>query len=211
MELDSLKYIWQTLEAPPTREDSHRQILALMQRRSAGPLAKMRRNLNMELILIIALYTPTILLYFFLYQGRLAGIGWLFIGTLLLFTGYFYRKNRLLKEMQCVGCQVRSNLQRQVRTLTKYTRFYILTGTLLIPIMTLCSYAIIRWKYPPAPGAALFYQISRSPWWQNPLFLLVPLAIITVGIYYANAWYVGKLYGRHIKKLQDLLREMDAD
>jgi|SRR6186713_1944427 len=211
MELDSLKYIWQTLEVPPTGEDNHRQILALMQKRSAGPLAKMRRNLYMEVALIIALYIPSILLYFLLFQGRLAGIGWLFFGILLLFTGYFYRKNRLLKEMQCVGCRVRSNLQRQVRTLTKYTRFYILTGTLLIPFMALCSYLIVRWKYPPAPGAALFHQLSRSPWWQNSLFLLIPLALITVGIYYANVWYVGKLYGRHIKKLQDLLREMDGD
>jgi len=211
MELDSLKYIWQRLEATPAREASREQILALMQKRSAGPLAKMRRNLFGECILMVITYTPAILLYFLEFRGRLSGIGWLFILILLLFLGYFYRKNRLLREMQCMGCRVRSNLEKQIRTLTKYTRFYIMTGTLIIPVMTVLSYAIIRWKFPPAPGAALFYRLSGTPWWQNPLFWIAPLAVITVGIYYANAWYVGKLYGRHIKKLQELLQEMDAD
>jgi hypothetical protein len=37
---------------------------------------------------------------------------------------------------------------------------------------------------------------------------MVPL---TIGVYYANAWYINRLYGQHIKKLQELLQEMETE
>ena len=212
MELESLKYVWHSLEGKPAGgQSSEQEIIALLHKRSTGPVAKMRRNLLKELILIIATYIPTILLYLFDFEGKLSGIAWLFVLLLILFAGYFYRKNRLLKEMQCVSCRVRSNLERQVATLKKYTRFYTLAGTLMIPVMTIFCYLIIRWKFPLPPGSALFYRMGGTPWWQNPLLWMSVLAPLTIGIYYFNVWYVNKLYGRHIQKLQELLREMEGE
>jgi hypothetical protein len=40
------------------------------------------------------------------------------------------------------------------------------------------------------------------------MLLLIPL---TIGVYFLNVWYVGRLYGQHIRKLQDLLREMEEE
>ena len=209
MELDSLKYIWKKIEAPATGGNEEEEILALMQRRSEGPVARMRRNLYRECILILGTYLPTIGLYFLAFDGRLSGIGWLFVAILIFYAGYLYRKNSLLNKMQCAGCELRANLSRQVASLKRYTRFYVLSGTLLIPVMAVLSYGIIRWKFPPAPGAELFYKLSGLPWWQNPLYWLAPLALVTVGVYYLNAWYVRMLYGRHIAKLHELLDELD--
>ena len=56
----------------------------------------------------------------------------LFIG--LLFVLYYQRKNKLLNEMECLSCQVKSNLQTQTTTLEKYIRFYLLGGTALAPV-----------------------------------------------------------------------------
>lgn len=212
MELDSLKYVWHTLEVKPQGDQSsEQQIIALLHKRSTGPVAKMRRNLLAELILVLATYTPAMLFYLFDFEGRLSGVAWLFGLLMVLFAGYYYRKNRLLKEMQCVSCRVRSNLERQVGTLKKYIRFYTLAGTFMIPIMTIITYLIIRWKFPPSPGSALFYRISGTPWWQSPLSWLSLLVPATIGIYYINVWYVNKLYGRHIQKLQELLQEMEEE
>src|SRR5216684_5791238 len=130
MELDSLKYVWRSLESKTTPDPDAVEIRALLQRRSGGIVSKMRRNLAGELILILITYTPAILYYFLDFDGKLSAIAWLFILLLAFLAVYFYRKNRLLKAMQCSGCNLRSNLQQQVNTLTKYIRFYLLSGTI---------------------------------------------------------------------------------
>jgi hypothetical protein len=125
-----------------------------------------------------------------------------------LFAGYYYRKNKLLKEMQCLTCQVRSNLERQVRMLQKYTRFYTVAGTLLIPVTAIFSFLLIRWKFPQPAGSGLFSGTPGPHWWKMWLSWLIVLAPVTTGIYYINTWWVDRMYGRHIARLRQLLREM---
>jgi amino acid transporter len=209
MELDSLKYVWRTLESKPAPEKSPEEIRAIMLRRSGAPVAKMRRNLGRELLLILVTYTPAILFYFLEFEGRLSSVAWLFILLLVVLAVYFFRKNQLLKAMQCVDCTLHSSLQLQVNTLKKYIRFYVRAGTTMIPVMAILTWFIIRWKFPPAPGADLFYRISGTPWWQHPLPWIAFLIPVTAGIYFVNLWYVHRLYGQHIRKLQDLLLEME--
>ena len=211
MELENLKSIWHGLEPPPTSEPDRELIFALLQKKSRGPVARMRRNLIKELLLIIVTYIPVIIFYLVEFEGRLSPISGLFFLVGLFFCGYYYRKLMLLKEMQCVTCMVRSNLARQVRTLKKYTRFYLLAGTLVIPFAAILSYAILRWKLPRATGILLYHRLSPAPWWTNSILWLLLLAPLTIAIYYLNAWYINRLYGRHIKKLQELLREMDEE
>jgi len=209
MELDSLKYAWRTLASRPVPENSPGQIRALLQQRSKGPVAKMRRNLVGELLLILVTYTPAILFYFLEFDGKLSGIAWLFILLVIILAVYFHRKSRLLNAMQCAEFDICSSLRQQVDTLKRYIRFYVRAGTVMIPVMAILSWLIIRWKFPRMPGADLFYRISGSPWWQHPLIWLAMLIPVTVGVYFLNVWYVGRLYGQHIRKLQDLLREME--
>jgi ABC-type Fe3+ transport system permease subunit len=211
MELENLKSIWNELETQPTPEKDGELILALLQKRSRGPVARMRHNLIRELLLISVTYIPVIIFYLVEFEGRLSAISGLLFLLGLFFCGYYYRKMKLLKEMQCVTCMVRPNLARQVETLKKYTRFYLLAGTLIIPFTAIYVYAILRWKLPHASGLRLYHQLSPAPWWTNSIYWLLLLAPLTIVIYYLNAWYINRLYGRHIKKLQELLREMDEE
>jgi hypothetical protein len=220
MELESLKYIWHTLEAPPVQTPDRQALLALMdpRRRGRGPVARMRRNLIGEGILLFVAYTPAVLCYRLEFEGRLSAISWVLLLLAAAFFGYYYRTYRLLKEMQCVTCQVKTNLARQVKTLKKYIRFYLLAGTGMIPVTFLLCYAIVRWKMPsvfshPASPAShsLYLRLHPIPWWGNPVFWFILMAPLTIGIYYANAWYINRLYGRHIKKLQELLQEMETE
>src|SRR5882757_4374257 len=120
MELDSLKYVWRTLESAPAPEKSREQISALLRKRSGSAVARMQRNLRGELILILATYTPTILFYFLEFDGKLSGISWAFILLLAILAVYFHRKNKLLRAMQCAEHTLRSSLQQQIHTLKKY-------------------------------------------------------------------------------------------
>jgi hypothetical protein len=215
MELESLKYIWRSLETPTAPSGrvasaDQRALRALLQKRSVGLVSRMRRNLIGEGILLLVTYFPGILCYLLAFEGRLSAVSWLLGFVAAAFGAYYYRKYRLLGEMQCVTCQVRYNLARQVKTLKKYTRFYLFTGTGVIPVSFLLAYAIIRWKFPSA-GSALYYRLHPLPWWANPICWLILLIPITIGCYYLNIWYVNKLYGQHIKKLQELLQEMETE
>ena len=195
MELESLRYIWHSLEVPSDVEYDRRALLALVEKKSQAPIARMRRNLIGEGILLLVAYIPAILVFLLGFKGRLVAVAWLYIILAGFFFAYYYSKYRLLSKMQCPTCELRSNLARQVRTLKRYTRFYLLAGTGMIPLAYMVAYLIIRRKLP---------SVNPNPW----LILLIP---ITIGVYYINASYVNRLYGRHIKKLQDLLSELDLE
>lgn len=210
MELESLKYIWHSLEAPPDVELDRRALLALLERKSRTPIARMRRNLIGEGILLLIAYTPTILIFLLGFKGRLVAISWLYLILAAFFFTYYYRKYRLLSKMQCPTCELRSNLARQVRTLKRYTRFYLLAGTGMIPLAYIVAYLIIRWKLPAVPSV-IYQRLHPVPMWASPILWLILLIPITIGMYYINASYVNRLYGRHIKKLQDLLSELDSE
>lgn len=209
MELESLKYIWHSLEAPPARAQDRQSLLALLHRKSQAPVARMRRNLIAEGIWLLVGYIPAICCFTLEFGGRLAAISWLFILMLAFFFAYYYRKYQLLKQMQCPSCEVRSNLARQVNTLKKYIRFYLLAGTGMIPLAYILSYIIIRWRLPSA--TSIYQRLHPLHWWASPVFWLILLIPLTIGIYFINAAYINRLYGRHIKKLQELLQELDSE
>jgi hypothetical protein len=136
----------------------------------------------------------------------LVGIGFVF---------YYYHKNKLLKSMQCVACEVKSNLQTQLHTLEKYVRFYFIAGTLLTPLLYYITGLIILYKQTPHHyssellGTRVQPMLNTVQDHQYFTEFLVGGAVITVLIYFANKWYVKKLYGQHISHLKELLRQMD--
>lgn len=202
MELDSLKTLWKE-QGPPGDEWEQADLLAMLEKRSRGPIHRMRRNLRVETIMLIATYIPTILLYIFLFQGTLWAISVIMAVILVIFLVYFYLKNRLLKKMQCVTCEVRSNLARQVEVLGKYIRFYYWSATLSLVIGWVIAYEVIIYAKHEVHPHLVFN------WWFQPAFLLALLIPFGVGGYFLNRRRANKLYGRHIKKLKELLQEMD--
>src|SRR6267142_169001 len=120
MELETLKTLWREQEAPPMGDASREELLALLQKQSGGPIARMRRNLRIEVVLMLVSYIPCILFYRLAFNGQMSGVAWIFVVVFLFFFVYYFRKNHLLKKMQCVSCEVRSNLRGQLKTLQKY-------------------------------------------------------------------------------------------
>lgn len=216
MELDSLKEIWKDQEKGMDRyPDSNTEILSMLGKKSQSPVAKIRRNLLLELITIIVVYIAFIIYFALNKHGRywelsimmaLVGIGFVF---------YYYHKNKLLKSMQCVTCEVKSNLQTQLHLLEKYVRFYFIAGTLLTPILYYLTGLIILYKAKPGYisgevlGDRAQVMLNTVPKHQFFTEFLIGGVVITVLIYFANKWYIKKLYGQHISHLRELLRQMD--
>ena len=203
MELDNLKDLWHDLDRKETDPTDDVHILKILQRRSQSPIARMKRNLLLELIAVIILYSFSI--WYFLLASR--GLYWeiaLFLFILgLLFGFYYYKKNRLLGRMQCVTCEVRSNLERQLTTLEKYVRFYFISATVLCPVAYFIPGFIVLMKY---PGDAIAQRFTASATYI--VFVIIGV-VFTGSSYFLNRWYVNKLYGRHIEKLKSVLLQME--
>lgn len=209
MELDSLKAIWNDFGEQPVLEKGNEQLLAILRKKSQSPIAKMRRNLGWELVVVLLLYSFTIYYYITGWKGRYWELAVVLLLVGLLFVGYYLVKNNLLNKMQHgVSSEVSINLKQQLITLEKYVRFYFLSGTVLTPVAYYVSGLIIIAKDPDLSGTGLLEHIQAT---RGLAIFIIAGIVISVLSYFLNIWYVHKLYGQHIEKLKSLVREMEHD
>lgn len=205
MELDQLKNIWQKEPVSPQKQDEY--LLSLLAKRSNSPIAKMKRNLRSEFIAMVVLYAIGIVYYFYAFEGRMVELSWFLLVIAVVFMIYYYRKNKLLNGMQCVACQVKSNLELQLGTLEKYVRFYLVAGNVLFPITMLIVGYVVIVLYPQRLHSPKL--LSNDPYVQRiAIIYVIVMAVASVGIFFLNKWYVNKLYGRHVRKLKEMLKEL---
>jgi hypothetical protein len=222
MELDSLKDIWKDLDEADLQPGRDVPISSMLQKRSQSTIARLKRNLNRELIAVLIIYSLTIW-YIVTFQRMYSELAVLLalVGGAFLF--YYYRKSKLLKQMECVACEVRSNLKQQLGTLEKYVRFYFIAGTILTPLAYFAAGMIILFNGQEMNSHMVDVSVdaqtsvSQMPIAQHisnhrffVLFLSIG-AVLTLGSYFINRWLIGKLYGQHIQKLKDLLTQMDEE
>jgi hypothetical protein len=208
MELDELKEIWKDAGEKNGPRPGNTEILDMLSKSSKSPVAKMMHNVLVEMILIIVLFGGVAVFYFFAFKGRFISISWLYIATACLSTFYYYRKWKLLHEMQCVACQVKSNLQLQVKTLEKYIRFYLIAGTAIVPLLFIFFGVLFYLSFPSGRFDPLFpplYTAFGKKW----IIWALSQSAFTAFVYLANRWYINKLYGRHIRKLKELICQME--
>lgn len=220
MELDSLKDIWKNLDEEDLQPGREVPILSMLQKRSQSTIARLKRNLNRELIAVLIIYSLTIW-YIVTYQRLYSELAVLLalVGGAFLF--YYYRKNKLLKQMQCVACEVRSNLKQQLSTLEKYVRFYFVAGTILTPLAYFAAGVIILFHEVtpslsdlPVEAQTSVSNMPIAATVSNHRFFVLFISIgvvLTVGSYFLNRWLINKMYGQHIEKLKDLLYQMEEE
>lgn len=207
MELDQLKEMWGTVETKHT-QTSEQELQLLLQKKSKSPIAKMKRNLTVEMWVVVVLYAWIIIDYVLQFKGLILTIPLLLFIVGLLYIVYYVRKRNLLKQMECVTCEVKSNLQQQVRILEKYIRFYMISGTVLFPFTVIFVSAVMFFSSPEIQQLR-----AKEPLSFGYFFLAVTIisAVLTVPIYFLNKWYVRKLYGQHAEKLKQIVNEMNEE
>src|SRR6185295_15699532 len=102
MELDELKNTWKDKGIEAVGADT---ISAMIGKQSQSPIAKMKRNLRMELLILVFSLGIVTAYYFIAFKGEYSIFGWVYALLLILFCYYFFRKNKLLNEMQCSSCR----------------------------------------------------------------------------------------------------------
>ncbi len=208
MDLDQLKDIWKELDEPAGQHRGQEEIAAMLKKRSQGPIARMKRNLRWELILVIVSYSVIITHYFYSFEEELHSVAWFLLTIAALFLLYYYFKNKLLNEMQQVSGQVKVHLERQVTALEKFVRIYLIAGSALVPIC-LAFFGWIFYKEIQDPANPNVFFGGET--WKTILSWAGLTLVLTTIVYFANVWLLKKLYGDNIRKLKEIIREMSEE
>ncbi len=209
MELDQLKEMWNSADKQQAASSSE-ALQAMLRKKSHSPIAKIRRNLLVELWAVIILYSFIIAYYFLNFKGGLLALPALLFVIGIIYIIYYLMKNKLLKQMECNTCEVKTNLKMQVQTLEKYVRFYLFAGTAIFPLTMIVASCIILFyspqsqQYPSALHSNQFILLFAA-------ILVAAITVFTIPIYFINKWYVRKLYGQHIERLKSIVDEMDEE
>jgi hypothetical protein len=206
MELDSLKQVWEEIDVP-AHAVSGSEVYDMTNVKSQTAVSIMKQNLRSELLLVIILFVGGAAFYLFSFGGRLNEISWFFISIVLLFCCYYYYKNRLLSSMQCVTCNVHTNLKIQLHSLEKYLKLYLVAGTAIVPIALTFVFIMLKTKFPAL--ARLFGHTNENGTVQFEWTWILVVMMATFGIYLMNRWYLRKLYGKHIEQLKSLITEFE--
>jgi len=203
MELDQLKTLWKRAdEKLPTLSDSH--IEGILRHRSQRPIARMKRNLKLEIVFLTLLYAPLIWYFSISFEKIYIYYDIILIVSAITFLIYARYKYKLLYKMECASCEVKSNLSVRVNMLEKLVKLYFYWGNISAVLGYLISVVI---SY-----IGLFTEQGKEIRVPSMLEITILVSIGAVFIllaYFVNRWYIFKLYGQHIQNLKTLLLEMD--
>lgn len=205
MELDDLRRQWQQPAPADTPPISPSEIGGLLAGTSDNLIGKMRRNTWYEaaLTILIIVAVP----FYAWYSGGQA-MQLLLAAVLLLLSGIllvnYYQQLGVLRRMEQPDIQVRMHLGALCVGLRQRLRFYYRLTLATAPLMLVLLMGFHVGKELAHPGA--FH-------WKFILLLAAAYlalgAIVQVVIVCATRWYLQRLYGQHLDRLEASLAELD--
>ena len=206
MELDDLRALLRQHPPAPEPELRPADIHRLRAEQSTGLIEKLRANARWELaftLLLLAVLPPIIYrapnLLALVVSGSLVPVA-------LVGVYYFYRKLRLLRELSVVTGGLRERLTELVAGLRKLIRFYYRFTLAMVPVSLLVG--LLVGLYEPENGVSPAFSVPK---------LAVGLGITVVAgsvVLWATAqvtrWYLQRLYGQHLDRLESHLRELEG-
>lgn len=203
MELEDLKSIWKQ-QKPGLESKQEEEIASMLKGRSNSIIGKLKRSVWFELIFTIVCGIGLGIYALTLEGGALM---WTIISLILLFTSYLFyyvKKIILLNQFDPSSENLKSNVQNLLERLTVYLNFYKKSYAVLYPVyfcLGLLFGALER-------GMDDFlYHISQP---KTILILIVLAGLFFLCTIWITNWYLKKLYGNHLDKLKELLRELQG-
>jgi hypothetical protein len=202
MELEDLKSIWKNSETDFLLK-GEAEIASMLTKKSLSIVDKLKRNVWFELLITLAA-SIALLIYAMQLSGALK---WTSISIILMclgYTVYYIKKLVLLSRFNPATENIRSNLTSLVENLTGYLKFYKRSYTVLYPIYFCVGLVFGGLER----GTDRFFETLLTP--------TTILSIVTIaGLFYFLSkkftnWYLNKLYGNHLNKLESLLDELQT-
>jgi hypothetical protein len=211
MELDQMKDLWKNQSLNVQHLLSNEEVMTMINHSSNSPVAKMKRNLRKELIFVVVSFSMAAFIFLIGFDGKMIAFSAVYVFLMLVYFLYFFFKNRLLSSMQCVVCEVKSNLSMQVSSLEKYIKYNLIISTLIVPVIFMLGAFILYLDYhADSFKAIIFYSVAYPVWVTTVVWVGISI-VLTVPSYFLNRKYLHWLYGKHISRIRKILSEMDED
>ena len=203
MELDDLKHIWQQNQklSINSQDVDNERIITMTQQKSKDLMTKLRKNLDFD-IWVSSLFIPP--LVWVLFQKNIATYHKYVAGFFIVYTFvgiYFYWKEiKSYKELNTKS-DLLSTLKFTEKKFSQRVKSLIIYNNIsIIPLMFYGGIAGIEVaKYYGHPIIQTFNELLFSVVFATP-----------IGYFYMK-FIIKKLYGEHLKKLKQLLAELEQN
>jgi hypothetical protein len=166
----------------------------------------MRRNAWFETVFtaLVAAALPFYIAFRDSAFHRMYGVAMLLLSVIMLY--YFYRQLQLLGRMARAEVHVRAHLLELSAGLRKLLRFYYRLTLATTPLAMLLVLGFFTGKELARTGDfrwGLMATVAAA-------FLMFG-AVLQVGMVYGTRWYLQRLYGQHLDRLEASLRELSEE
>lgn len=203
MEIEELKNIWKKQSEGFTPKDEA-ELASMLKGKSSSIIIRLKRNVWLELVFTI-LGGLGLLAYALTLPGGY--LKWTSITILVLFGFwclYYVKKLRLLNRFDPANDHLKANLERLVYELRAYLKFYKRSYSVLYPVFFIIGLLFVAIEH----GTIGFFNKVIQP--EVFLILLPGAALFFIFSSWLTSWYLKKLYGNHLEKLEALLRELEV-
>jgi hypothetical protein len=207
-ELEDLKNIWsKTIEKDVGQQVVEQEkIRALLNKKSTNIIDRVRKNLFGEIVMFCVCLLLVACVPFYLRTKEIiilcvAVVGLVFIPYLI----YYIKKYLELKRFFSYHQDIKSSLELLITQLEKYLNIYFWGSLLLTPISGFLSGFAVLYEM-KALGFLVYFDVFSSATLSMILSFALLLTLISYPI---MKWYIRKLYGQHVEKLKDCLKELN--
>ncbi len=204
MELDDLRRQWRQPEPVAEAVFSPAQLDTLLRQQRNTLLDKLRRNTYLE----IALSSATILAFALErdYSKPLQVLGTVIqvAMLLLLLRYYYYRVWRVLRQMADSNNAVRGHLSQLCTGFRQLLRLYYRFSMAAVPVTLIIMFAYVVSSALTGAG-----PIQRADLGLFTVVMLLLGLLLIIPIRLVTPWWLQRLYGQHLDRLEGQLRELD--
>ncbi len=206
MELDNLKELWKGQYQNDAGAFTDQNVLRMLKKQSQLPIATMKRNVLVELMIGVVL-SLAIIFYYLIVENGIFWMNSVFMSAFMIVAVlYYYRKFMLLKQMENNDQQISISLNRQLKLLKSYIHFYKWSGIILMPVTYLVTVSIILYSRAKRDYPEDSFMDYLNSYESLNKLLIAGIFILVISPIF-NQWYAKRLYGDHVRKLEDLVRQ----
>ena len=205
MELDDLRRQWQQPDPAGVPAVNAAQLNSLLKGHSDGLVEKMRRNTWFEIVASVLLTLAAPLLLLHVGPGviifRVYTILFEVLAVALLY--HYYQQLGLLQRMTQTDTAVRTHLGALCEGLRQLLRFYYRVTLATLPLTLLLNLGYVVGQEFARPGTFRWGLVGLIG---GAMLLLGGLA--QLGLAPITRWYLQRLYGQHLDRLETNLHEL---
>ncbi len=208
IELEDLKNIWKDkIDSNIDRQRLEQEkIRELLSHTSTNIIDRLRKNLQIEIAMFFACLLLIAGVPFYFNNKEVTILCILVLVFIFIpYFIYYIQKYRELKRFFSYHQDIKTSLQALVVQLEKYLSIYFWGSLLLTPVSGFLSGFAILYQM-KALGFLVYFDAFSSA----TLSMILSFALLLTLISYpVMKWYVRKLYGQHLEKLKDCLKELE--